>query len=108
MKKFYLYILIGLVVIFCLSIFCFKCVKIFYKNNNSEDCVKSGGVLDAWGVCDITTFDFGKNCTSKEQCEGYCIAYDYNSTSGYCGSTKSLYGCWDILVNGKVKNICVE
>lgn len=117
----------------------FKESKRFYSNEftikekekftipkDKESCESLNG---KWGrigfelleeVCNLSTLDAGKECTSSNQCEGSCIAElseeDRNEaidgvvyTKGKCTEWRLVDGCHPFIEDGKVKGIlCVD
>lgn len=92
---------------------------------NKESCLATGG---RWGriglslneVCNLPTFDAGKQCSNSNDCEGSCLAElskeDWDKaakgivyTKGKCTAWKITVGCQAFVENGKVEGIlCVD
>jgi hypothetical protein len=86
--------------------------------NNKEDCLKIGGNWAQVGIpgggfsCDLKANDFNKVCTDNSQCEGECLVEKSEKPGkksiGLCSKYLSNYSCYKYLINGRVKDICVE
>lgn len=83
-----------------------------------EECEENGG---EWlgklagadeGRCALPTGDAGKLCTDSGECEGACLAVNYDpdtataADEGRCAAVTASNGCPPVLVDGVVNNGC--
>lgn len=71
-------------------------------------CEKRGGAWMAVGqgqarACVKRTRDAGRKCDTKSDCQGQCLA-----RSGTCAPVDPLFGCNEVLENGRRVTICID
>lgn len=88
-------------------------------------CTAKGGMVDRVGkaqteVCHERTTDAGKTCTTLNQCQSYMCEVDVRTLSddqyrgkapvvGKCtGWTHGVFGCHDIVMDGRYRGRCVD
>lgn len=94
--------------------------------DTKASCEAAGGTWAAFGIspiekCVLPASDAGKECSDSSECEGSCIAElskeDNDKVSrgeavpakGKCTSSKSVFGCFPIVTQGKVDGIlCID
>jgi len=79
--------------------------------SSSKDCISKGGRYDEQEKkCYLVTEDRGEECTSNDDCQGYCLAdenAELNSESkGTCSENYRLTGCIKYIDDGIVTSIC--
>ena len=75
--------------------------------DNRVDCENADGVWKRWGLsqeetCNLRANDYGKECTDKGDCEGWCITecVDEECDTGTCSEFVNFYGCTRFWRNG--------
>jgi hypothetical protein len=82
------------------------------KISESDKCMDKGGRYDTkTRTCLLATNDDGNQCSSNDDCEGWCLT-DEDATigeqqSGYCSENFRPTGCFKFIDNGKVNEICI-
>ncbi len=94
--------------------------------NTKASCEATGGTWAAFGIspiekCVLPASDAGKECSDSSECEGSCVAElskedndkvlrgQAVSATGKCTSSKSVFGCFPIVTQGKVDGIlCID
>ncbi len=92
-------------------------------NLTLEDaCRASGGKLVRGmgpAVCSIPAGDYGKPCSSSDECEGLCKAdaevegivsgaYAGKPVTGSCSQYRTNFGCIPVAENGELATICID
>lgn len=88
-----------------------KCVAETSQQLSKELCEGEGGSWQrrySGEFCNFPAADAGNPCTSREQCEGECVAEGINATSGNCSKFKTVFGCVTLLNKGQALGVCID
>jgi len=80
--------------------------------SEAQKCRVDGGRYNDDGSCSLVTEDKGFGCSSNEDCNGWCLAYDEEDigthSTGYCSEQYRTQGCFKFIDNGIVNSICMD
>lgn len=74
--------------------------KICEKNNSIPTISVQGA------FCNPITTDNINRCVDSDECQGYCVGVNENSTTGRCSDTQYVLGCFYEMANGQAIKIC--
>lgn len=81
------------------------------ETETAKSCQAKGGEWQrryAGYFCNFPANDAGRSCTDGEHCEGDCLAEEPSVKQGRCSDFQTVYGCVNLLKDGKALGICID